>query len=143
MGWCIPSSEFEKLDQACCEEVLGPPAGAATQEICFERTDIQVGSPSQQGCLNPSTILNNPRCLHACTAEDGVCIRARAEEKLIRLRIADNNAESAETTIFFRGDKAQLFSDVRVGKWSAPWRLSYRVLLFIWDFSRCDNSQTH
>ena len=137
MGWCIPSSEFEKLDQACCEEVLGPPAGAATPEICFERIDIQAGTPPQQGCLNPSTNLNRPRCLHACTAEDAACIRARAEERLIRLRIVHGGHNDGDTTVFFQGEKSQLFNDVSVGKWYGPWWLPYWLLLFIRDFSRC------
>ena len=140
MGWCLPSSEFEELNQACCEDDLGPSAGAAKREICFERTDIQAGIPSQQGCLDPSSMLDNSRCLHACNAEGAVCIRARAKEKLIRLRVVHGRHNDGETTVSFQGDKAQVSSDLSVGKWSAPWWLPYWLLLFIRDFSRCENA---
>lgn len=146
LGWCVPASELTAMPTDCCWPSPSQEDRASqrdsvssgtdlshrkhptstTHTICFEAAaaDARIAA-----CLDPSTLLNRPRCLDACTQQqasrtnhqqyDDICVHPRAAAELLRLTVIDASS-GQQQVIFYQGSKPALWRDVKVDRWQAP-----------------------
>lgn len=87
--------------------------------------------PSQtRACFDPSQLLDKPRCITTCGGESGslaICVKPDPSSQLLRITaksVRGATRSSPGDVIFFKGQRRQLWQDVRVGHLRAPRWLS-------------------
>lgn len=151
LGYCIDQDVWEAQHSTCCEReriltttghMIASPSppdpdassssnkkttlSGSNHQVCYtntsrsEQTTTSKISGEGGHCFDPSDLLHYSRCTETCKSSGQVCIHPAKWENLLRLTVHDIS-ENSSKILFFRGDRRQLWSEVKVGRFRARW----------------------
>lgn len=133
LGFCLDQSLYSGRPVDCCLQEYrsdqGQTAAYENQQVCYVEsrqianyTDgIKANEIAQGHCLDPSEILDLPRCTTTCSQDNHICIHPSPLANLLRITARNDNT-GADEIILYRGPKTRLWKDIKVGRYLAPSR---------------------
>lgn len=135
LGFCVDRNIYVDRPVACCGDnspsIVDDPVQGQDRQVCYlEASQLEYPSHSDGSktnhdnkrghCLDPGELLNLSRCTSKCNQKDNqICIHPSPTSNLLRITIGSLK-NGQEEVIMYRGSKSQLWNDIKIGRYLAP-----------------------
>lgn len=132
LGFCIDETLYALRPEDCCEANYSSRSTEhaihGSRQVCYQTSgqDLTDNRRKKEGggdtsighCFDPGELLGHPRCTDTCHEENQTCIYPASSANLLRIT-ARNTFNGVEEVILYRGQKNQLWNDIKIGRYLA------------------------